>query len=79
MTAKNFQLNESWLNGKYVIDNQNVEIDFSHSIFSVEGYRTIFFAQGEDADNIISEIHQIWLNENLTQSEAIQIWINAYL
>ncbi len=73
------QLNFSWLHGKYVIDNQNVEINTSLPYISIEGYRIDFFSQGENADEIIDEIRQIWISGDMTQSEAIQKWINAYL
>jgi len=73
------ELNSSWLHGKYVIDNQNVEINTSLPYISIEGYRTDFFSQGEDAENIIEEIRLIWVSGDITQSEAIQRWINTNL
>lgn len=73
------KLNESWIAGKYVIDNQKVEINTSLPYVSIEGYRIDYFTQGEVADQIIKDIHQIWLKGKLTQDQAIQKWINTYL
>lgn len=64
------ELNESWLNGKY----ENGEINTSLSFVSVESED--YFAQGSEADQNIAEIHQIWINSELTQSEAFTAWIN---
>ena len=71
----------SWLAGKYnwkVDDGRNtVEAEVNTKL----PYLAIgnFFAQGEDADKFIDEIHQIWLKKDCTTKEAIQIWANHYL
>ncbi len=69
----NITLNESWLNGKYscgVIDT---------SLGTVEVFDDGFFAQGEHAWEIISEIHRIWLNTDLTTEQAFEQWISQNL
>jgi len=38
-----------------------------------------FFAQGEHAWEIISEIHRIWINSDLTTEQAFQQWISQNL
>ena len=72
---------QSWLAGSYVIDNQKVEINTSLPYISVEGYRTDFFAQGESANEIITEIHKIWISRDLklTIEEAILRLVSCYL
>jgi len=67
------ELNESWLNGNY----ENGEINTSLPYIAVNDPE--FYAQGEDADNIIKEIHQYWLSNNVTTEEAFNHWINSYL
>lgn len=62
--------NETWLNGKY----NNGEIN---TLFSYVAVNPDFFCQGQEADEIISEIHQIWINSDLTQEQAFNQWINS--
>lgn len=67
-------LNESWINGHYSCGN----IDTSPGtveVFDDDG----FFAQREHAWEIISEIHRIWLNTDLTTEQAFQQWISQNL
>lgn len=66
-------LNETWLHGKYPAINS--EINTSIPYVAIYDY----FAQGDDADKVISEIHQIWINDNCTVEEAIQKWSSFYL
>lgn len=67
-------LDESWISGKYA----NGEINTAHSTVAVT--EPDFFAQGEDADQIISEIHQYWISrEDATQEDAFNWWVNTYL
>lgn len=66
-------LNESWISGKYscgVIDTSLGTVE----VFDVEEG---FFAQDDHAWEIISEIHQIWVNGDLTTEKAFQQWISA--
>lgn len=73
MDADLILLNESWLNGSY----PNGEIDVSYSTVAVTDPE--WFFQGWEADQIIKEIHQIWLAGDCTQEEAFNQWINMYL
>lgn len=67
------ELNETWLNGKY----KNGEMNTGLSYVSVKN--PDFFAWGEEADNIIKEIHQYWLNNEITEEEAFNHWVNMTL
>lgn len=67
------ELNATWLNGKYI----NGEINTSLPYVAVKCPE--FFVQGDDADTIISEIHEIWLQGELTNEQAFEHWINLYL
>lgn len=71
--------NESWLNGGYMFG----EIDTAYGTVLVDAEYTSegqeFFAQGEDADRHIKEIHNIWLTKDCTQEEAFLEWININL
>ncbi|MFY9151059.1 MAG: hypothetical protein WAO52_03525 [Prolixibacteraceae bacterium] len=55
-------LNESWINGKYSCG----VIDTSLGTVEVFDQEEGFFAQDEHAWEIISEIHQIWVNSDIT-------------
>ncbi len=74
-TAENFlrsgevSLNESWINGHYSCGRIDT------SLGTVEVFDEDFFAQDEHAWEIICEIHQLWLNSDLTQKQAFQQWI----
>ncbi len=58
-------LNTSWLSGKY--EDVNAEINVSYSTVAIGDY----FWQGAEADAVISDIHDIWVNGNITVPEAI--------
>ena len=64
---------ESWLHGKY----ENGEINTSLSYVAVNSPE--FFAQGDAACDIIDEMHQYWVDNDVTQEEAFNNWINLYL
>ena len=64
-------LNESWLNGKYSCGEINTSLSTVEVFDADEG----FFAQDEHAWEIISEIHRIWVNSELTTQQAFQQWI----
>lgn len=38
-----------------------------------------YFAQGEEAENTIDEIHKIWISGDLTTQQAVQQWVNNML
>lgn len=65
------ELNTSWLNGKY----EEGEINTSLPYVSFGD----FYAQGDEADRIINEIHQIWLSCDITTQGAVTHWIGLYL
>lgn len=69
----------SWLSGKYEVTGSDgkpaiIEIDTALSFI---GIGDEFFAQGEDADAIIGEIHGIWLRSDRTQDEAVKIYADS--
>jgi len=66
-------LNESWISGKYSCG----VIDTSLGTVEVFNLEEGFFAQEEHAWEIISEIHQIWVNGALTTEQAFKQWISA--
>ena len=68
------EVSKTWLNGKY----ENGEINTSLSYVSVNSPE--FFVQGCGADEIIKEVHNIWINNSdYTQEQAFDAWINMYL
>ena len=73
---KDIELNTTWLHGKYTIGGEAVEINTAISYVSI-GDR--FFAQGDEADKIINEIHRYWLQYNVRVSGAIEHWIKSNL
>ncbi len=38
-----------------------------------------FYFQGREADDVINEIAEIWNNSDLTQDEAIALWMKMHL
>jgi len=62
----------SWISGKH-----SEEIEINTRLPYVAIYD--FFAQGDDADNIIEEINLIYNTKNCTPLEACEIWANLYL
>ena len=72
-TIETMELNETWLNGRY----ENGEINTSLSFVSVNDPE--FYADGEDAERIIEDIYNYWLNGNIGQEDAFNWWINLYL
>lgn len=68
------EVSETWLNGKY----ENGEINTSLSYVSVKDPE--MFVQGSEADEIIKEVHNIWINNpNFTTEQAFNAWVNMYL
>jgi hypothetical protein len=64
---------QSWLHGKFPAINAEINTKLPYVSFNN------FFAQGTDAEIIINEIHNIWINSDLDIEQSIQKWINAYL
>jgi len=73
-------LDRSWLNGKYNFGHKITgEINIRLSYVSVDS-EINFFDQGENAENIVEEIRQIWLSDGRrTTKTAFKKWINIYL
>jgi hypothetical protein len=65
-------LNESWLNGKYSCGVINTSLGTVEVFDQEEG----FFAQDQHSWEIIMQIHQIWVNGDLTTEQAFQQWIS---
>lgn len=65
------ELNTSWLTGVY----KNGEINVPYETIAYND----FFTQGEQATNIIEEIHKIWISGNLTREQAFEKWAEIYL
>lgn len=77
-------LSETWLNGTYknLCGEYTVEINTSYSFICFESNVSEEFTycfQGDEGDNVISEINQIYNSNNISVEEAINIWINLYL
>ena len=67
------ELNETWLEGKY--PEINAEINTSLPYVEIGDY----FWQGEEANNVITEIHKIWLKNDCSVQDAINIYSGYYL
>jgi hypothetical protein len=67
------ELNKTWLNGKY----KNGEINTSLPFVSVNDPE--FYADGENAEIIIGDIYNYWLNGKIGQEDAFNWWINLNL
>ena len=78
-----YQPDRSWLHGKYEKYPEPDEDgnEYKYDVHTSLPYIAIgkFFCQGEEADKVIDEIHQIWLKEDITELEAIKKWENMYL
>lgn len=66
------ELNTSWLNGKYTVNNHKVEINTALPYIAIDGARIDFFAQGDDAETFINQMHAYWLANDCTIEDAIQ-------
>lgn len=62
----------SWLNGKL---SKDIEINTSLPYISIYYY----YAQGEDADNVINEINYIYNSEDCTPLQAAEKWASNML
>lgn len=74
MTAE-ITLDTSWLAGRYNPFGQ-LEAEIN-TLLPYIGIGT-FFAQGEDAEQVIYQIHEIWLSGDLTQEEALERWTSSH-
>lgn len=78
------ELSNSWLNGKYVIDGcWTVTVNTSLSFISFEPVAGAnvgeFTYQGDEGDDVINQIFEIWNSGVITQHEAVAKWANLYL
>lgn len=62
----------SWLNGKH---SKDIEINTNLPYIAIYEY----FAQGDQADEVIKEINRIYNTKDCTPLEACEIWANCYL
>ena len=74
-----FELNDTWMNGKYSIGEINASLPFVSVEADRAGTETDWFFQGEEANKVISEIHKHWLLSGCNQEEAFQWYVNTYL
>lgn len=72
----NVELNTSWLHGTHTYATINTSLPSVMINNYSEGES--FFAQGEEADSIINEIHEIWMEGIMTADEAIKQYINQF-
>jgi len=62
----------SWLHGKH---SDKIEINTKLPYVAIYDY----FAQGDDAENTINEINQIYNTSDCTPLESCEIWASYYL
>lgn len=62
----------SWISGKH---SEEIEINTNLPYVSIYEY----FAQGEQAKEVINEINIIYNNNDVTPLEACEIWASYYL
>lgn len=76
MNTTTFTPDQSWLHGSGTTSAGSAyDINTKLTYVAIGDY----FWQGEEADNIISEIHQIWLTSDMTTEEAVSQYENMYL
>lgn len=69
--AAHYTPNISWLDGHY--EEGHISTAFSHVMLFD------YFWQGSEAEEIIEQIHEIWVKNNLTQQQAVSRWIELNL
>lgn len=62
------ELNETWIHGKY--PSIDAEINTKLPFVFIAGY----YWQGDEADEVIKEIHKIWSDNDMTVEQAITQW-----
>ena len=75
------QLNSSWINGKYSWKDSAknvIECEINTS-FEYVAIGENYFWQGEEANQVIDEIHQIWLKGRCSVKTAVKKYANLYL
>lgn len=72
----------SWLAGTWNEEGEQVsDVNAHYSINTKLPYVAIgdWYWQGEEADNVINEVHQIWLKDDCSNIEALKKWENLML
>lgn len=78
--ANIMQLNETQLNGKYANGEINTSLQFvAVNANESNGLENGWFAQGDNASNIINDILLYWQQNDCTQEQAFDWYINTYL
>ena len=77
----NITLSPSWVNGNYIVNGFQVTIK-SH--LSIARFRSLdndddYYFQGNEADDVINEIFDIWNKSDIPQDEAVGQWISMHL
>lgn len=69
-------LDTTWISGKHEAGEINVAYSYVdiYNFFEDQS----LYAQGEDANNIINDIHKLWIDNNITVNEAIKQYRNMY-
>lgn len=69
--ADSYTPNISWLDGHYDQGYINTALP-QVSLFD-------YFWQGREAEEVIEQIHEIWVKHELTQQQAVNLWIEFNL
>lgn len=71
----------SWLAGKYTFKTDGGKNTIEAEINTRLPYLAFgkFFAQGEDADEHINNIHKIYIKKNCTPKHALKVWASTFL
>lgn len=74
-------LSPSWINGNYIVAGYQVTIKSNLSIarFYCLDTDEDYYFQGNEADDVINEIADIWNKSDIPQDEAVAKWISMYL
>ena len=79
----NTTLSPSWISGSYAnIAGYEVSICTALSYINFENLHdpdSSYFFEGNEAEEVIEEITNIWSNADLKQDEAIGQWIRMHL
>lgn len=73
------QLNETWIHGKYTVNNHSVEINTSLPLLDINGEEVAFFQQDESASKCIAQIYNHWVSNDCSVEDSISWFMNTYL
>lgn len=65
--------NKTWLSGNWQVSDGTVTINTGLPSVTYGD----FHAEGQDAQDIIDEIHQNWLNSNTTMFQCLETWAQS--